>query len=85
MIIPRSTTPVPLEDRPRESLTRAELLELLSQQDTLGAVKNESQRSVKRERKSTVRPDDEDDDSDGVEIVEPLFKRKRVIETIDLT
>jgi hypothetical protein len=31
-LIPRSPTPVPLEDRPQESLNREELLELLRRQ-----------------------------------------------------
>lgn len=39
MIVPRSPSPVPLEDRPRDTLTREELLELLDRREAERAIK----------------------------------------------
>lgn len=81
MIIPRSPTPLALEERPQESLSREELLELLTRSQTENSrIKAEGSRRVKRERYI-----DDASDSDEPEVIEPPIKRQRVIETVDLT
>lgn len=91
MIVPRSPSPVPLEDRPRDSLTREELLELLARREAERAVKVEGVKRAKRERPevATSEATGEDDvnggDDDELEVIEPPPKRQRVIETVDLT
>ncbi|KAI5239392.1 hypothetical protein E4T43_06741 [Aureobasidium subglaciale] len=57
-LIPRSPSPVPLENRPEESLSREELLELLRRQKAL----REEQITIKRELKRERVDDDESDD-----------------------
>jgi len=52
MILERSSTPVPLEDRPFEELTREEAVELLRRQKEQLKIKQE--RGLKRGRSSTV-------------------------------
>ncbi|KAF2430701.1 hypothetical protein EJ08DRAFT_649487 [Tothia fuscella] len=85
-IIPRSPTPLPLEERPIESLTAKEIRERLRRQEAAlaeaRAVRVKSE--FKREHAATglVTPGEDDDD---IEVVEPRPKRSRVIETIDLT
>ena len=80
MIIPRSPSPVPFEDRPDEDLTHEELLRRMRELRENDRIKLEGQRRVKRERTSTVMGDD-----DEIEVVDPAPKRPRVIETIDLS
>lgn len=83
--MPRSPTPVALEERPRESLTREELLELLERREAAGSqARSELRQRVKRERAEAGSADAENDDSDGLEVVDPP-KRPRVVETVDLT
>ncbi|TIA38770.1 hypothetical protein D6C79_07788 [Aureobasidium pullulans] len=89
-LIPRSASPVPLEDRPEESLNREELLELLrrqkqqARQDEQAAIKKE----LKRER---TEDDDSDDDLVMISSRRPVKSFKSStnvdtgIETIDLT
>lgn len=85
MIIPRSPTPVLLEDRTRESLSREELMALLAHVEADNRkIKAEGIARIKRERTSQ-RQSDSDSDSDHIEVVQPLPKRQRVIETVDLT
>lgn len=87
MIIARSESPVPLEDRPRESLSREELLVLLAREEAANReTKSQLRMRVKRERATQGAEDEEDDDDeDGVEVVTPPPKRQKVIESIDLT
>ena len=54
MIVERSPTPVPLEERDPATLTREELEELVRRQREQAAVKQENARGTKRERSSTV-------------------------------
>ncbi|KAL2032884.1 hypothetical protein VTO58DRAFT_106056 [Aureobasidium pullulans] len=87
-LIPRSASPVPLEDRPEESLNREELLELLRRQKA----RQEEQAAIKKELK---RERTEDDDSDDDLMI--ISSRRHAksfksstnvdtgIETIDLT
>ncbi|KAF2418229.1 hypothetical protein EJ08DRAFT_683937 [Tothia fuscella] len=83
MIIPRSPTPVPLEERAVDELTPEEMRELLVRQrkrearDQLARVRIKSE--FKRERKDTTSDDD-------VEVLQqPPRKRIKAAETIDLT
>jgi hypothetical protein len=80
MVIPRSPSPGPLEHRPIEQLTPEQMRELLRRQR---ANVGPSKWEVKRERRDV--DDDEEDESDGLEVVHPPPKRQRVIETVDLT
>ncbi|KAH0364052.1 hypothetical protein KCU65_g6977, partial [Aureobasidium melanogenum] len=87
-LVPRSPSPVPLEDRPEETLNREELLELLRRQKTRQEQKIAIKQELKRERI-------EDDESDNDQIVissRPPAKQLKVftdadtgIDTIDLT
>lgn len=74
-LIPRSPTPVPLEDRPEETLNREELLELLRRQKVpptlliyfaspylLYQRRQEEQTEIKKEIKRERNEADEDDD-----------------------
>ena len=55
MIIERSPTPLPLEERDETTLTREELQELVRRQREQAAVKKENeQKGLKRERSGTV-------------------------------
>ncbi|MCJ1399038.1 hypothetical protein MMC11_002240 [Xylographa trunciseda] len=81
-IIPRSPSPVPLEDRPVESLTREEALELLARRNAQNKPETKGEGSVrprvKRER-----------DAEVDEILASSYVRKKargnqVIEVIDL-
>lgn len=84
MVIPRKPSPVPLEERPRDSLTREELLELLARREAEGALKVEEMKRVKRERVEQASNAGLNDD-DELEMVDPPPKRQRVVETVDLT
>ncbi|TIA68228.1 hypothetical protein D6C76_08261 [Aureobasidium pullulans] len=87
-LIPRSPSPIPLEDRPEESLSREELIELLRRQKA----RQEEQAAIKKELK---RERTEDDDSDDDLMI--ISSRRHAksfksstnvdtgIETIDLT
>ncbi|KAE9969443.1 hypothetical protein BLS_005354 [Venturia inaequalis] len=82
LIIPRSPSPVPLEDRPLESLTPEEMLELLIRQREQAASLRQENTRIKRERVSspvTAHEDDED-----LSIVKPTPKRRRIAATVDL-
>ncbi|KAE9985901.1 hypothetical protein EG328_006741 [Venturia inaequalis] len=82
LIIPRSPSPVPLEDRPLESLTLEEMLELLIRQREQAASLRQENTRIKRERVSspvTAHEDDED-----LSIVKPTPKRRRIAATVDL-
>ncbi|OBW63611.1 MAG: Uncharacterized protein AUREO_063230 [Aureobasidium pullulans] len=57
-LIPRSPSPIPLEDRPEESLSREELIELLRRQK----VRQEEQAAIKQELKRERTQDDDSDD-----------------------
>lgn len=87
MIIPRSPSPAPIEERPDSELTREELLQRLEEARTANArIKAEGQRRIKRERDSGVGTPDDDDEEDGdIEVVNPPPKRPKVIQSIDLT
>ncbi|KAI5269935.1 hypothetical protein E4T47_06590 [Aureobasidium subglaciale] len=87
-LIPRSPSPVPLENRPEESLSREELLELLRRQKAL----QEEQITIKRELKRERVDDDESDDELVVVSSRPPASKLKTsvnldtgVETIDLT
>ncbi|KAF1991051.1 hypothetical protein K402DRAFT_346946 [Aulographum hederae CBS 113979] len=94
-LIPRSPSPVPLEDRPEESLGREELAELYRREKEKNArIKREriNYKRVKRERTtnrdSTTVSGDSDSGGDVEVVSGPSRKRARrdgPIETIDLT
>lgn len=86
MIVPRSPSPVPLDEIPDSDLTREQLLERLNDARAKAArVKTEGMR-IKRERTVGANGEyDDDDDEDGIEVVDPPPKRAKVIESIDLT
>ncbi|KAG9551953.1 hypothetical protein KCU71_g14153, partial [Aureobasidium melanogenum] len=84
-LIPRSPSPIPLEDRPEGDLTREELLELLRRQ-------KEEQIRIKQELKRERVEDDEGDDDLVVLSSHPPAKQLKIstdadtgIDTIDLT
>ncbi|KAI4728035.1 hypothetical protein E4T49_04157 [Aureobasidium sp. EXF-10728] len=91
-LIPRSPSPVSLEDRPEESLNREELLELLRRQKA----RQEEQIAIKKELKRERIEDDESNDESNDELVvvssRPSTRKLKIsadastgIETIDLT
>lgn len=81
-IVPRSQSPVPLEERPVESLTAEEMRELLTRQRTQTVrVKKEP----KRDRFTTSSPRDDDDDDDDISIINQRATKRARTETIDLT
>ncbi|KAF2491026.1 hypothetical protein BU16DRAFT_141592 [Lophium mytilinum] len=89
-IIPRSPTPVPLEDRPIEELTLEETRELLKRQRERDAAARKVKQEVKRERNDEgSRPFENDDELTLVE--ERPRKRFRTVieddgtERVDLT
>ncbi|KAK3082362.1 hypothetical protein LTS18_004274 [Coniosporium uncinatum] len=61
-IVPRSPTPVPLEDRPVEELTMDELRELLRRERAKAAATVRIKREVKREREEDVSDEEEYED-----------------------
>ncbi|EMC99084.1 hypothetical protein BAUCODRAFT_390870 [Baudoinia panamericana UAMH 10762] len=91
-IIPRSPSPVPLEDRDPDSLSAEEARELVrrlrAQREDLVRVKREG---AKRQRSATVTENHDDDDGDDVTISETRSrKRSRPsadsgVELVDLT
>ncbi|KAG9683846.1 hypothetical protein KCU95_g18026, partial [Aureobasidium melanogenum] len=87
-LIPRSPSPIPLEDRPEGDLTREELLELLRRQKG----RQEEQIKIKQELKRERIEDDEGDDDLVVLSPRPPAKQLKIstdadtgIDTIDLT
>jgi hypothetical protein len=97
LIIPRSPSPVPLEERDVDTLSPQEMRELLrSQREREAAARIvKSERGVKRERgrdRSSTVGGAEDDDDDG-EVSFVSAKRRRLpvtlnedgVETVDLT
>ncbi|KAI5256730.1 hypothetical protein E4T42_01510 [Aureobasidium subglaciale] len=87
-LIPRRPSPVPLEDRPEESLSREELLELLRRQEA----RQEEQITIKRELKRERVDNDESDDELVVVSSRPPASKVKTsvnvdtgVETIDLT
>lgn len=95
MIIPRSPSPVPLEDRDVDTLTQAESRELIrrlrEREDATNVVKREGvKRERSRERSSTVYYIDGGSDED-ISFVSAKRRRLPVsidedgVETIDLT
>ncbi|THZ02245.1 hypothetical protein D6C95_03971 [Aureobasidium pullulans] len=87
-LIPRSPSPIPLEDRPEESLSREELIELLRRQKA----RQEEQAAIKKELKRE-RTEDDDSDDDLMIMSSRLHAKSfksstnvdTGIETIDLT
>ncbi|KAH0194118.1 hypothetical protein KCU99_g5987, partial [Aureobasidium melanogenum] len=87
-LIPRSPSPIPLEDRPEESLNREELLELLRRQKA----RQEEQIQIKQELKRERVEDDDSDDELVVVSSRPPAKKLKIftdantgVDTIDLT
>ncbi|KAH7125781.1 hypothetical protein B0J11DRAFT_487707 [Dendryphion nanum] len=76
LVIPRTPIPVPLEDRPVESLTHQEALELLRRQKENAARNITIEPVIKREHMS-------DDDDDDDEIFITSSKRAKSCSTID--
>ncbi|QDS76258.1 hypothetical protein FKW77_001479 [Venturia effusa] len=85
LIIPRSESPVPLENRPLEDLSLEEMRELLKRQrqqiEEAARVKREGRNNVKRERN---RDHDSVIDMDNEDVTMLPVKRRRV-EAVDLT
>ncbi|KAI4742230.1 Cut8-domain-containing protein [Aureobasidium sp. EXF-12298] len=87
-LIPRSPSPVPLEDRPEETLNREELLELLRRQKA----RQEQNIAIKQELKRERTEDGESDNDQIVISSRPPAKQLKIstdadtgIDTIDLT
>ncbi|KAH0006758.1 hypothetical protein KCU78_g12140, partial [Aureobasidium melanogenum] len=87
-LIPRSPSPIPLEDRPEESLNREELLELLRRQKA----RQEEQIKIKQELKRERVEDDDSVDELVVVSSRPPAKQLKIfkdantgVDTIDLT
>ncbi|KAG9591013.1 hypothetical protein KCU97_g7209, partial [Aureobasidium melanogenum] len=87
-LIPRSPSPIPLEDRPEGDLNREELLELLRRQKS----RQEEQVAIKQELKRERIEEDEDDDELTIIFSRPPPRKLKItadadtgIETIDLT
>lgn len=81
-VIPRSPSPVPLEERDVATLNLDELRELARrQQERLAA--REVKHEVKRER--NTEDDDDANGEDGITIGEVRPVKRRVLDTIDLT
>jgi len=87
-IIPRSPSPIALEDRPRESLSREELLQLLARHEAEIAT---SKKAVKQEKRAeAMRPLDfmkrsRSDHEEELEILPPKrARRNSEIEVIEL-
>lgn len=90
-VIPRSPSPVPLEDRPIEQLSVDELQELVRRQraqilQSHTSIKTEdgTKPKVKRERRDEV-PGDDLLDNDGSSDVEVVASKKRKIEVVELS
>ncbi|KAK3069673.1 hypothetical protein LTR53_011790 [Teratosphaeriaceae sp. CCFEE 6253] len=84
-VIPRTPTPVPLEERPVDELSMEEMRELLRRQRASGALSIKQE--VKRERHTAFDVDDED----AIEVVSHRNKKNRMsdaghsgIEVVDL-
>ncbi|KAG9550740.1 hypothetical protein KCU71_g14050, partial [Aureobasidium melanogenum] len=87
-LIPRSPSPIPLEDRPEGDLNREELLELLRRQKS----RQEEQVVIKQELKRERIEEDEDDDELTIIFSRPPPRKHKIstdadsgIDTIDLT
>ncbi|KAG9517388.1 hypothetical protein KCV07_g6166, partial [Aureobasidium melanogenum] len=87
-LVPRSPSPVPLEDRPEETLNREELLELLRRQKA----RREQNIAIKQELKRERTEDGESDNDQIVISSHPPAKQLKIstdadtgIDTIDLT
>ncbi|KAI7237766.1 hypothetical protein KC330_g3005 [Hortaea werneckii] len=77
-ILPRSPSPIPLEDRNIEDLNQEEMRELLRRQQRQRESSGVAiKREIKRER-SEFEDDDDDDDGDDVEIVDRPEKKPRL-------
>ncbi|RMY79831.1 hypothetical protein D0864_08916 [Hortaea werneckii] len=75
-ILPRSPSPVPLEDRDIEDLNPEEMRELLRRQQRQ---RKSSEAPIKREiKRERMEFEDEDDDGDDVEIVDQPEKKRRL-------
>ncbi|TLD18923.1 ATP-dependent RNA helicase [Venturia nashicola] len=83
MIVPRSPSPVPLDRRPIEELSREEMIELLKTKEEHAVRIQQENIRIKRERASP--PSSIHEDNEDLSVVEPTPKRRRVTETIDLT
>jgi hypothetical protein len=89
-MIPRSPSPVPLEERDPDDLSPEEARELIRRMRTQGS---DSSVKVKKEKRDRAAEDDEDDDDDDGEITvteERNSKRARLstdsgVEIVDLT
>ncbi|KEQ73432.1 hypothetical protein M436DRAFT_46915 [Aureobasidium namibiae CBS 147.97] len=93
-LIPRSPSPIPLEDRPEESLTRDELLELCrrqkARQEEMVVIKLEHEKQRTEEKRTRV--EDESDEEPTLTYHHPPTKKLKIsadahagIETVDLT
>ncbi|KAE9969442.1 hypothetical protein BLS_005353 [Venturia inaequalis] len=83
LIVPRSESPVPLENRLVDDLSREEMRELLKRQkqqiEEAARIKREGRNNVKRERDGHAVVDVDDDE------LSTLPAKRRCIETVDLT
>jgi hypothetical protein len=88
-IIPRSPSPVPLEERDPDDLSYEEARELIRRMRTQGSEPGVKIKKEKREH--PIEDEDEDSDDDEVEVTEQrMSKRTRLstdsgVELIDLT
>lgn len=75
-ILPRSPSPIPLEDRNIEDLNPEEMRELLRRQQRQ---RESSEVAIKREiKRERIEFEDDDDDGDDVEIVDRPEKKPRL-------
>ena len=75
-ILPRSPSPIPLEDRNIEDLNPEEMRELLRRQQRQ---RDSSEIPIKREiKRERIEFEDDDDDGDDVEIVDQPEKKRRL-------
>ena len=93
-IIPRSPSPVPLEDRDPDQLNLEEMRQLLhrirEREASAARVKREGDNQLKRERSTTIIDGNDDDDDDEIEVTAGPPKRRRTfddsaVEIVDLT
>ncbi|EXJ58342.1 hypothetical protein A1O7_05767 [Cladophialophora yegresii CBS 114405] len=88
-IIPRTPEPVPLEEREEETLTPAEMLELIRQQKAEGKaekvkIKQEKAEANLRQLAGIKREADGQDDEDVTIVVQLAKKARREVAVVEL-
>lgn len=76
LVVPRSPSPIPLEERDPETLTAEERLQLIRLMKEQKATAISMKQEVKRERQDD---DDDDDDDEEITVVQSTNKRARTV------